>query len=357
MNFRKVVKFIPGLICASALAACGTSASSASTVTTAASSGSPSKGLQVLRVGQISDSIAFFPVYVARKKGYFADEGVSVAKPPLLGTGAKLAAALVGGSLDVGAGVVTDAFNLSAAGQNPKLVADLVNAYYVDIVVATNFAGPSSSASLASKIDALKGMKIGITGPGSGTQALVNYLFKLEGMNASTQSTMVNLGANLSAAVGALKTGEVNALAFFQPVAQIATATKVGKLYISPARGDVPAIDGATNGAVYTLSSILPKKQAAIIDFDKGLAKAESYIQTASTSSLVKLLAGYNSGMSKGVATSLVPILKTEIAKTPAFNKAGYNAEVIVNVKGQLVKSVPSYSTLVDGSLISKALG
>lgn len=357
MKFRKIVGLASGLVCASVLAACGSAASSASTSTTAASSGSSTTGAQALRVGQISDSIAFFPIYVARKKGYFTHEGVSVAKPPLLGTGAKLAAALVGGSLDVGAGVMTDAFNLSAAGQSPKLIADLVNSYYVDIVVSKNFAGPSSSASLASKIDALKGKKIGITGPGSGTQALVDYLFKLEGMNASTQSTMVNLGSNLSAAVGALKTGEVNALAFFQPVAQIATATKVGKLYISPARGDVPAINGATNGAVYTLSSILPKKQAAIIAFDKGLAKAESYIQSASSSSLVKLLTSYNTGMSKGVATSLVPILKTEIAKTPAFNKAGYSAEATVNVKGGLVKSVPSYSTLVDSSLINKALG
>lgn len=356
MRFNKLIGLVSGVACASVLAACGSSASNSSTTSKVAGT-STAASPQTLRVGQISDSIAFFPIYVARKKGYFAHAGVTVGKPPLLGTGAKLAAALVGGSLDVGAGVMTDAFNLAAAGQNPKLIADLVNSYYVDIVVSKNFAGPPSTAPLAAKIDALKGKKIGITGPGSGTQALVDYLFSLQGMNASTQSTLVNLGSNLSGAVGALKTGEVDALAFFQPVAQIATASKVGTLYISPARGDVPTLNGATNGTVYTLASILAKKKTAIEDFIKGISQAEAYIQSASASNLVTLLTSYNTGMSTGVATSLVPILKSEIAKTPAFNNAGYQAEATVNIKGGLVKSVPSFSTLVDSSVINSAIG
>src|SRR5690606_35975639 len=56
----------------------------------------------VLNVGQISNSVAFFPLFVAERRGYFAAEGVQLGERPRLGTGAKVAAALKGGSIDLG---------------------------------------------------------------------------------------------------------------------------------------------------------------------------------------------------------------------------------------------------------------
>ncbi|MDA8267001.1 MAG: ABC transporter substrate-binding protein [Actinomycetota bacterium] len=339
------------------LAACSSSSSSSSSGTAAANASRVADIPQTLTVGQISTSVAFFPIYVAREKGFFADHHLTVPQPPLLGTGAKVAAALVGGSIDVGAGVMTDAFNLYNAGQKPRLIADLVNSYYVDIVVGNGFSGPPSNASLLARIKALAGKKIGITGPGSGTQALVDYLFHLAGLNASTAATLVNLGANNTAAIDALKTHEVDALAFFQPVGQLAEALGVGSIYISPARGDVPQLNGATNGTVYTTPSRIAAKKQAILDFIAGLNQAEQYIHSASAASIVNLLQAYDSGMSAAVATSLVSVLRSEIPSSPAFNRAGYKAEVVANVQGGLAPSAPPYSTLVDTSLITSAIG
>jgi len=92
----------------------------------------------------------------------------------------------------------------------------LVAEYYVDIIVGKGFAGGGSS--IEGKTKALAGKNIGITGPGSGTEALVNYLFGLVNLDSKSDATLVNLGSVSSAALGALKSGRVDALAFFQPI-------------------------------------------------------------------------------------------------------------------------------------------
>lgn len=102
-----------------------------------------------LNVGQISNSVAFFPIFVAESEGLFTAENLTLgADRPRLGTGAKLAAALQSGSIDVGGGVMTDAFNLYKVNDKARIVGALVNSYYVDIVVGSDFDGPKTSASL-----------------------------------------------------------------------------------------------------------------------------------------------------------------------------------------------------------------
>ena len=79
-----------------------------------------------LNIGQISNSVAFFPLFIAEENGYFEDEGIKLGERPRLGTGAKVAAALKSGSIDLGAGVITDAFNLAESEPETRLVSSLV---------------------------------------------------------------------------------------------------------------------------------------------------------------------------------------------------------------------------------------
>jgi NitT/TauT family transport system substrate-binding protein len=110
----------------------------------------------VLNVGQISNSVAFLPLFIAEHKGYFAAEGVQLGERPRLGTGAKVAAALKGGSIDLGAGVITDAFNLAKIDDGTRIVTSLVTEYYVDVVVPPSFEEPDT---LEDRIAALVGKR------------------------------------------------------------------------------------------------------------------------------------------------------------------------------------------------------
>ncbi|WP_305783074.1 ABC transporter substrate-binding protein [Symbioplanes lichenis] len=307
----------------------------------------PATGADAMKVnvGQISNSVAFFPLFVAEEKGLFAAEGLTLGERPRLGTGAKLAAALQSGSIDAGAGVMTDAFNLYKINPDMRIVGALVEQYYVDVI-----AGPgittAADATLAAKVQALRGKKIGITGPGSGTEALLTYLLKQQNLDARTDLTLVNLGADASASLGALKAGRVDGLSFFQPVGQQVEAQKIGRILISPARGDVPELRGALHGVVFTTQKVLDRKGAAVTAFVRALAAAEQAIH-GSPDAVGALLQKYQTTMDAETVQALVPVLQQEIPDSPVPREAAYTVSATFHRASGLVAAPPAFGAVV----------
>ncbi|WP_236790184.1 ABC transporter substrate-binding protein [Amycolatopsis sp. GM8] len=303
----------------------------------------------VLNIGQISDSVAFLPLFIAEKQGYFTAEGLTLGDRPRLGTGAKVAAALKSGSVDLGAGVITDAFNLAKIDDGTRIVTSLVTEYYVDIVVPASFPEPPT---LNEKVQALVGKKIGITGPGSGTEALVDYLFSSIGRNAAVDSTLVNLGSATTSAIGALKANRVDALAFFQPIAQQAAAAKVGRTYISPARGDVPSLRGALHGVVFSTEKLLDRKQHELAAFQRAMTRALADIH-GNPAQVRSLLGQYLKGTDAKALDALVPILPPEVPPTPEVRRASYETARKFHLDSGLVRKAPSYENFLYGQNVS----
>lgn len=346
---RRSFALLTTLLAALLAAACGSSPGSAPASSTTS---------LTLNYGQVSNSMAFFSVFVAEHEGYFAAEHLTVGPTPftILGTGARVAAALAGGSIDVGGSVMTDAFNLAKAGQSPKVIANLVNAYYIDIVVGKNAHVAPAGASLVEKARSLKGLKIGITGPGSGTEALVTYLFKLAGMNPQTDATLVNLGGDSSAALAALKSGQVDAVSYAQPLGQTATIAGAGSIYISPSRGDIPALTGAVQGVAFTNSAVLANKKHAVQAFVAGVTKAEKLIHTAPTATLGALLKDYLPALTPAMVAATIPLLRAEVPGTPAISAQAYQAVASFHQASGLVANPPAMNAIVDSSLISAGI-
>ncbi|TDD73813.1 ABC transporter substrate-binding protein [Actinomadura darangshiensis] len=304
----------------------------------------------VLNVGQISNSIAFLPLFIAEHEHYFEQEGVKLGERPRLGTGAKVAAALKSGGIDVGAGVLTDALNLARIDDGTRLVADLVDRYYVDIIVGDDFQGAPASASLDDRIRALRGKKIGITGPGSGTEALVTYLFQRVGMRSDRDAELVNLGAKATSAIGALKTGRVDALSFFQPIAQQAKAAGAGSLYISPSRGDIPGFETTAHGVVFTTQRLMDKKRTEVAAFQRAIAHAQRDIHEH-PEKIPGLLAGYLKGTDPKALADLPPIVQKEIPAQIGFTRASYESAIEFHRTTGLVKRLPTYEQIVPPGL------
>lgn len=320
-------------------------------------SSEPATGADAMRlnVGQISDSVAFFPLFVAEQEGYFKAEGLTLGERPRLGTGAKLAAAVQSGSIDVAGGVMTDAFNLYKTNNKARVIGSLVDAYYVDIIAGSGISSAGDSAPLTERIQALRGKKIGMTGPGSGTEALVNYLFKQANLDPKRDATLVNLGADASAAIGALKAGRVDALSFFQPIGQQAVATGVGRVYISPARGDVPALKDVIHGALFTTQDVIDRKGKAVAAFLRAIAKAEQNIN-GDPAKASELLQQYQKTMNAQTVQALVPVLQAEIPDAPTPTDANYNVSADFHRQTGLVPTTPPFADIVPSEWIASAL-
>lgn len=338
-----------------------TSTPPAANASSSAPSASPSAAAPTdmisFKVAQSTKSIAYFPLDVASQMGYFDKEGLKVGAIPVMGGDSKVAAALGGGSIDAGAGVITDYFNLQKAGLDNAVVATLVNAFYVDLIVGNDFKTPAT-ASLQDKIRALKGKKIGVPAPGGGGEAFLKYLFS--GLGMTTQDiTLVNLGGSGAGAVAALKTHRVDALDFPQPVAQEVVAQKAGTIYISPARGDIPALIGQTHGAVMALNSDIAKKPEAFKRFVKAIADAEAFIHDQSQSAKVQsLFADYAGIQDKTTLAAVYEIMQKEIPSTPVVSEKGYAAAVEFHQKAGLIAGTPpTYAAATSNNLAGRALG
>jgi NitT/TauT family transport system substrate-binding protein len=151
----------------------------------------------------------YLPLTVAEKKGYFKDEGLDVTINDF-GGGAKSLQALVGGSVDVVTGAYEHTIRMQAKGQDIRAVVELGRFPAITISVRKDLADKVKTAA------DFKGLKIGVTAPGSSTALTAQYAMIKAGLKA-TDAPIIGVGAGASA-VAAIKNKQVDLISHLDPV-------------------------------------------------------------------------------------------------------------------------------------------
>lgn len=151
----------------------------------------------------------YLPLSVAERQGYFKDEGLDVEIPDFAG-GAKALQAMMGGSADMVSGAYEHTINMQAKGQSIKAVVAQATNNGITLLL------PKEKAATYKSGKDLKGMKIGVTAPGSSTAMFVmNVLAK--GGAKPDEVSYVGVGAG-GGAVAAMQKGEIDAISNLDPV-------------------------------------------------------------------------------------------------------------------------------------------
>jgi len=188
-----VNKFCSKVIAAAAVALLGIAAASAQTVRLAVG-GKP--------------VIFYLPLTVAERLDYFRDEGLDVEISDLAG-GSRALQSLMGGSADVVAGAFDHTIQMLSKQQSVVAVVQLGR--YPGYVLG--IAGPKMQT-YGGPPD-LKGMKIGVSAPGSGTHFMVLQYMIENGLKADDAS-FIGIGVSTTA-VAAVKNGSVDAIVNVDP--------------------------------------------------------------------------------------------------------------------------------------------
>ena len=151
----------------------------------------------------------FLPTMVAEHLGYYKDEGLDVEIVDL-GSGGKALQALVGRSVDVTSGAYDHTVQLAA--KNIDLQAFVLQASLADYAVGVV---KKKAGSYRSPKD-LKGMRVGISSPGAGSDMFLKLVLAKAGINPDDVS-VINVGLS-SGAVAAVRKGELDAIANNDPV-------------------------------------------------------------------------------------------------------------------------------------------
>ena len=176
--------------------------------TAAIGQGVPEKKDVHIAVGGKS-ALYYLPLTIAEQLGYFKDEGLEVKISDFAG-GSQALRAVVGGSADVVAGAYEHTINMQA--QKQMLVAFVQMGRLPQISVGI---AKAKAASYKSPKD-LRGLKVGVSAPGSSTNILFNYFISRDGLKPNDVAIVgVGLGAG---AVAAIKSGEIDAISNTDPV-------------------------------------------------------------------------------------------------------------------------------------------
>jgi NitT/TauT family transport system substrate-binding protein len=240
----------------------------------ALSQGAPEKASVNLGVGG-KPLLYYLPLTVAEKKGYFKEEGLDVSINDF-GGGAKSLQALVGGSVDVVTGAYEHTIRMQAKGQDIVAVAELGR--YPGIVIAVH---KSKADQIKSAAD-LKGMKIGVTAPGSSTMLTAQYAMVKAGLKP-TDASFIGVGGGASA-VAAMKKGEIDAIAHLDPViSKLEADGDIRVLIDTRTEAGSKALWGGSNPAavLYMKRDFVEKNPNTTQRLTNALVKALKWLATA----------------------------------------------------------------------------
>jgi len=154
-------------------------------------------------------SLYYLPLTVAEQLGYFKDEGLDLKISDFAG-GAQSLRAVVGGSADVVAGAYEHTINMQAQKQALIAFVQMGRLPQISVGIAT-----TKAASYRSPRD-LKGLKVGVSAPGSSTNILFNYFISRDGLKPNDVAVIgVGTGAG---AIAALKNGQIDAISNADPI-------------------------------------------------------------------------------------------------------------------------------------------
>ena len=224
----------------------------------------------------------YLPLTLAEQLGYFKEQGLNVTINDFAG-GAQSLQALVGGSIDVVAGAYEHTIRMQAKGQDIKAVIEVGR--FPGIVVgvkkdkAANFKGFAD----------LKGMKIGVTAPGSSTNFFVMYLMVKAGLKADDAS-FIRVGAGPTA-VAAMKRGEINAISNLDPV--VTKLEQDGDIVIAAdsrtEAGNIKLFGGNNPaGVIYLKNEFIEKNPVTTQRIVNAMYKALKWLEKASAEDVAK---------------------------------------------------------------------
>lgn len=217
----------------------------------------------------------YLPLTVAEKKGFFTEQGLNVEISDFAG-GAKSLQALIGGSVDVVTGAYEHTIRMQAKGQDIVAVIELGRFPGIAVGVkadkAANYKGPAD----------FKGMKIGVTAPGSSTNMLMNFVLAKAGLTSADVS-YIGVGSAASA-VAAVKKGEIDAISHLEPVLSMLERGGDIKIVIDTRteKGTVELFGGSNPAAVlYMKREFMQKNPNTVQALTNALYKALVWINKA----------------------------------------------------------------------------
>ena len=229
-----------------------------------------------INVATASLGLPYLPLIIAQQRKYFADEGLEVEIAAFSG-GSKALQSLMGGSSDVASGAYSNTLTMAAKGQRLKNFVVQVRYPALTIAVSRRVADRYKSPA------DLKGMKIGVSAPGSSTHMIVAHLLGKGGLKSDDVS-IIGVGTS-GAAVAAIEKGEIDAIINSDPVmTKLESDDAIRIIAETRTRKGTEDLFGGPypEAGLYATAGFIAKNPNTIQALTNAIVRAELWMQKAS---------------------------------------------------------------------------
>ena len=229
-------------------------------------------------------SLYYLPLTITERLGYFKDAGLEVEISDFAG-GAKSLQALIGGSADVVTGSFDHTIQMQAKSQSITAVALLGRfpgfALALRKEKAATYKGPQD----------LKGMKIGVTAPGSSTHFMVLYMMAQVGLKPDDAS-FIGTGSG-GTVVAAVQHGEVDGISNADPM-----ITKLDRDGLITIVADTRTLEGTNKvyggpypaAVLYASASFIEKNPATVQSLVTAFVRGLKWVKSHNADEIAKMM-------------------------------------------------------------------
>jgi len=230
-------------------------------------------------------SFYYLPLTIAERLGYFKDEGINLKISDFAG-GAVALRAVVGGSADVVSGAYEHTVSLQSKKQFFQAFVAQGRLPQIAFGVAT-----SKAASVKTLKD-LKGLKVGVSAPGSSTHNLVKQLLSKAGLDPNKDVAVIGVGLGATA-LNALKSGQIDAISNTDPLMTSLEQDKAIKVI-----ADTRTLKGTEEvwgaplpaGVLHAAIEFVQKNPNTVQALANAIVRADKWIAKASATDVAKVV-------------------------------------------------------------------
>jgi NitT/TauT family transport system substrate-binding protein len=201
-------------------------------------------------------------------------------------------------------------------------------------------------------IPRMKGLVIGVSAPGSGTDMVIRRTLLTRGVDPDKGLTLQYLGGS-APILAAFQNGLIDGFVYTSPVVEMAEAHGLGKIVIDTFRGDVPELTGVPFMVLVTSRSTLESENEKLAAMTRSMTRAMRFAQ-ANPDKVRTLLRAFFPDIDEAIYNKMIDSYLKVSPKTAVITKDDLDRTAKwASIGGAAVK-IP-FETVVDDKLAKAA--
>ncbi len=312
-------------------------------VAVSAQTETPAPLIHVRQTGVLS--AIFAETFIGIQNGYFNAEGLDLEYVPV-DNGRMNAAALVAGQAQFADITVADVTAMQTQGKDAILFYNIANRPTMTLVVSNEAlakTGVSRQSPIIERYRALKGLTLGITGPGSQGDLYMRYLIKQGGLDPDKDVNIIPVG-NGAALLAAIESGQIDGFMQSPPFPLIAVRDGKAQVLIMNSAGDVPEFRNFAFTCIGVSRAWAEKHPEVVEGYSRAMDKAYAFIVEHPDEAVEMMHDHYFPD------TPIETLRISLLALLPAFQRDGIFTEESIKNQANVLVALGSIDTRPDVS-------